>query len=298
MKKSHVAQKAARLAVFAIVIILSFALCATLTACDLNLQKKDPTPSHNGNSNETPSDPPEIEEPSDGNDTETPEEQETPSEQEPPEEQQKPSEEVEHDITREEFERELAIYLQNYYNENVSLLQSLNISDTNILMINAKDSKVYFSCKKTGTGKVNFGVVDISTSLELNTYKTYKQILENINLSKQGFTTLTSRITEQGVPEDICAFALSQSKVKAALSGVSSYDIINYKVINTTLFTLTSHGNVTDITMLVGNRIVTLSMGGHTGTCKTQREYLRELQYGYLSYIENIEVKEYRELSL
>ncbi len=278
----------------ACVVVIAVLACLSLTACDLfggsNHNTQQTTPSS------TPDEEPEVEEPSgDEQPEEQPDVQEPPEDQKQPDVQEQPSEEEEPELTREEFESELAIIIENYYNENISLIQSLNISETKILTINAKDSRVYFSCMKTE--KNGFGVVTINSTFALNSYR---QILENLNLSKQDFVTISSRIMEQGVPEDICAFALSQSKVTQALysAGVSTDDIINYKVINTTEFQLTSNGNVTNITMIIGDKIVTVSMGGSTGWCKSQREYLTQLQKGYFSYLENIEIKDYSELAL
>lgn len=198
------------------------------------------------------------------------------------------------DIFRAEFEEELAAIIEEGYNTGKP--SYLQIKNVHILRINRSIQSKIIYYETEINNKMKIGTVTINNdALE---FDTYKEILAH--LTDVTYAYVKSRITEQGVPEDICAYALAQQQVQDFLlaNGVDSSAIANFEVINTTEFNSANAGICSNITMLVGNKIFTLTIGGHLGACDSQREYLTKLQNGRLGVIDEMQLTDYEELAL
>ena len=121
------------------------------------------------------------------------------------------------------------------------------------------------------------------------------------------------------MPEDICAYALSQPKVHDFLTsrGITSSEILNYKVINTTEFRslavekpytywMEALGRrypvdrvmASDAIMLVGNKLFSVRIGAPSfGVEDSQRAYLSEIQHDSAYYSKDIYGVEWLDIS-
>lgn len=192
------------------------------------------------------------------------------------------------------FEAELPRVIENYFNENIATKPMHKISDVTLKLYNANSGTIYFNCVQTGANVF----LSVSSS-ELKNCNSFKEL--NDKLSNCTFTTENKAgvsVQEEGLANEIAEFALEQAEVVNYLAE-NGIDAGELKVLNATEFEPSSQGRISKLTIKMNNRIFNCSIGGSTGFCSTQEEYLSKLKEdGRLSILTNFKIENYKELAL
>lgn len=187
------------------------------------------------------------------------------------------------------FEAELPGVIENYFNENVSLLEKMNISNVNVLTINNNNGDVYL--KGTINNKEKFYIANCNQLSSLSSYKEANDKLNNLTFNFGNAQT----VQEEGLANEIAEFAFEQTEVQNYLSenGLNAGDL---KVLNATEFYGESGYLTTNITIKSEKSIFSVKLAGRTGTCSSEEEYLTKFKNGYLEKVTMGETVEYKEL--
>lgn len=190
------------------------------------------------------------------------------------------------------FEEALPSVIENYFNENLAIANFLKIDDVKISLINHASGSVYVNCTQQGTNKF----MELQCS-DLKNASNYKDLSENI--SNMIFTTGNNKgetVQEEDLANEIVSYALEQDKVQAYLLR-NGIDYTNYEILNATEFDYYgSSGRTSKLMIKFDNKIFNMSIGGVTGACDTQEDYLNKLKDGRLSILEDFELENYNEL--
>ena len=190
------------------------------------------------------------------------------------------------------FMDELPGTIEDYFNNNIATKARHKISNLNNLTINFATGDIYFNCTQDSLNvfmKLNSNQLSNSTSFE-DSYD---------NLNNFAFTTTNKvgvSVQDQSLANDIAAFALEQDAVTSFLSqnGISASS--DYTVLNATKFNNNSGILTSSLVINMGDKIFTMDIGGPTGICNTQQEYLNKLQEGYLSKLDNFNLVDFSNL--
>ncbi|GEM_PF-5760410 len=191
------------------------------------------------------------------------------------------------------FLEELPETIENYYNAHVSINSIMDISQVTLKEINYSNGNIYLNVMGTNN-RQKFFIANLNGLNDQNSYEDAYSLIDN----NASFTfSKAYSIQEQSLANEIAEFALEQDAVKDYLTqnGISSTS--NYEVLNATEFNGTTKGRISDLVIKLNNKIFTLSIGGTTGVCNSQEEYLNKLKNGRLSVLENFEISNYSELS-
>lgn len=189
------------------------------------------------------------------------------------------------------FEAELPRVIENYFNENVSLLEKMNISNVNVLTINNNNGDVYL--KGTINNKEKFYIANCNQLSSLSSYKEANDKLNNLTFNFGNAQTVQT----ETLANEIAEFALEQDKVIEYLIN-NGVDYSNYEVLNATEFDNDGTGRMSNLTIKFADKIFSMTMGGPTGVCSTQEEYLNKLKSGRLRVLKNFNVDNYKELEV
>lgn len=192
------------------------------------------------------------------------------------------------------FEEELPSVIENYFNENLAQLSFLKIQDVKINAINNATGKVYINCTQQGTNKF----MELSCS-DLKNPSNYQTLSENV--SKMSFSTENNKgetVQEKDLADKIASYALEQDKVLEYMINNGIDYSKNSKVLNATEFEAKGGYRQTDVTVIVGNNVLKISLSGRAGTCSTQEEYLQKFKNGYLEKVEVKSCENFKELEV
>lgn len=192
------------------------------------------------------------------------------------------------------FEAELPGVIENYFNENLAKFSTFNISNIKINTINNATGTIYINCVQQNVNK--FMELNCESLKNATNYKTLSE-----NVSKMSFTTENNKgvtVQEEGLANEIAEFAFEQAEVQNYLSE-NGIDASNYEVLNATEFESSSQGRFSKLTIKMNNKIFNCSIGGSTGSCSTQRDYLNVLKSNEVTTKINIQsLIEYKELTV
>ena len=169
------------------------------------------------------------------------------------------------------FEANILGAIQKEYNEN-TLLETNNIHNLQLELINYKTGDVYFTCDRNGRT-----AFIIANHEEITDWATYEALYENC--PTDGFTYSSAyTIQKDDLAEEIVEFALTQPELQDYIEQ-NNLDLSDYTVINATEFKGTTSGTRSDILLLTEDGILSFYLIGTTGYCSTQEEYLAKLKY-------------------
>lgn len=191
------------------------------------------------------------------------------------------------------FEEELPGVIESYFNENIAEISLLNISNVEVKAINNETGTIYLNCTQQGINKF----MELNSE-SLKNAESYKNLSENINTL--AFTTENkggATVQEESLANEIASLALEQQEVLDYITE-NGIDISNYTVLNATEFGYGETGRVSNLTILFNDKIFTMTIGGTTGACSTQEEYLNKLKDGRLSVLTNFAITNYKELEV
>lgn len=191
------------------------------------------------------------------------------------------------------FEAELPGVIENYFNDNLAKLNFLKINDVKINTINNETGTIYINCVQQNVNK--FMELNCASLKNATNYKTLSE-----NVSKMSFTTENNKgvtVQTETLANEIAEFALEQVEVVNYLAE-NGIDASNYEVLNASNFQATSQGDISNLTIKFENKIMTMTIGGVTGACSTQEEYLNKLKDGRLSILTDFKIENYKELAL
>lgn len=186
------------------------------------------------------------------------------------------------------FEANILGAIQKEYNEN-TLLETNNIHNLQLELINYKTGDVYFTCDRNGRT-----AFIIANHEEITDWATYEALYENC--PTDGFTYSSAyTIQKDDLAEEIVEFALTQPELQEYIT-TNNLDLSNYTIINATEFKGTTEGARSDIVLLTEDGILTFYLVGSTGYCSTQEQYLDKMKYYEDNSISDIELTEYYEI--
>ena len=189
------------------------------------------------------------------------------------------------------FEKDLPSVIENYFNENVSIHEVMNISNVEIAAINHETGNIYFNCVINNVNKFC-----VANSTDFSSSKTYQNAYENLKETKFTFGNAQS-VQEKDLAEKIASYALEQDEVLEYLinNGIS---YSNCEVLNVSEFNSTTKGDLANLVLKMGDKIFSMTMGGTTGAYSTQEECLEILKGGRLSILTNFNIENYKELEV
>lgn len=191
------------------------------------------------------------------------------------------------------FEAELPGVLETEYNKNYTNEKS-KISNVSVKAINYATGDIYFECNRNNrTIFVNASNEDLKNVATFE--NAYNNAIKSDNLKYDYKSIETTQ--EKDLANEIASFALEQQEVLDYITE-NGIDISNYTVLNATEFGYGETGRVSNLTILFNDKIFTMTIGGTTGACSTQEEYLNKLKDGRLSVLTNFAITDYKELEV
>lgn len=191
------------------------------------------------------------------------------------------------------FEEELPGVLETEYNKNYTNEKS-KISNVSVKAINYATGDIYFECNRNNrTIFVNVSNEDLKNVATFE--NAYNNAIKSDNLKYDYKSIETTQ--EKDLANEIASFALEQQEVLDYITE-NGIDISNYTVLNATEFGYGETGRVSNLTILFNDKIFTMTIGGTTGACSTQEEYLNKLKDGRLSVLTNFAITDYKELEV
>ncbi len=191
------------------------------------------------------------------------------------------------------FEAELPGVLETEYNKNYTNEKS-KISNVSVKAINYATGDIYFECNRNNrTIFVNVSNEDLKNVATFE--NAYNNAIKSDNLKYDYKSIETTQ--EKDLANEIASFALEQQEVLDYITE-NGIDISNYTVLNATEFGYGETGRVSNLTILFNDKIFTMTIGGTTGACSTQEEYLNKLKDGRLSVLTNFAITDYKELEV
>lgn len=192
------------------------------------------------------------------------------------------------------FEAELPRVIENYFNENLAGQEWKKVSNCKVKLFNVADGTIYFDCVQ------DFCNVFMSVkSPELAKCTSYEQLnktLNNCTMTTDNIIGVT--VQTETLANEIAEFALEQTEVVNYLAE-NGINASNYEVLNATEFESSSQGRFSKLTIKMNNKIFNCSIGGSTGACSTQRDYLNVLKSNEVTTKIDIQsLTEYKELTV
>lgn len=190
------------------------------------------------------------------------------------------------------FLEELPTAIENYYNSNVSINPIMDISQITIKGINFDSGDIYLSAVGANN-REKFFIANFDGLNNLNSYEGAYSLIDDANFT---FSKAYS-VQDASLANEIAEFALQQGAVVNFLSqnGISANS--NYIVLNATEFNSKDGIRTSNVVLKINNKILKFDIGGATGACSSQQEYVNKIKNGYLDKLENFEINDYSELS-
>ena len=195
------------------------------------------------------------------------------------------------------FEADLSAALENHYNE-IQKFEHNHISNVELELINYETGDIYFTLeyKNHSSGIRCFGVTNHE---DIASFETYKEAYENCPIEDFKYTEDDAyklyTVQEDDLAKEIVEFALTQPELQEYIEQ-NDLDLSNYTVINATEFENHGEGRRSYIVLLTNDGILTFKIGGSTGVCGSQEEYVSKMKNLSKVYIENISHSEYYEI--
>lgn len=191
------------------------------------------------------------------------------------------------------FEADLPGVIENCFNKNV-INEKFKLKNIKVLAYNNLSGTFYINCDRNNTK--SFYEVSNDNFKNQTSYKTLYEEIQNGDLVFNFGEQKTSQ--EEGLANEIAEFAFEQAEVQNYLSE-NGIDASNYEVLNATEFESSSQGRFSKLTIKMNNKIFNCSIGGSTGSCSTQRDYLNVLKSNEVTTKINIQsLIEYKELTV
>ncbi|MGN0760592.1 MAG: hypothetical protein ACI4MV_01460 [Christensenellales bacterium] len=191
------------------------------------------------------------------------------------------------------FLEQLPTVIENYYNVNLAKFSTFNISNIKINTLNFSNGTIYINCIQQNVNK--FMELKCDSIIDASSYQYLYKSLQTFVFTTKNNKGVT--VQTEALANEIAEFALEQPQVQAYLAenGLTTTELI---VLNATEFELTSKGNISTLTIKFNEYIFTVKIGGTTGACSTQEEYLNKLKDGRLSVLEDFALIPYQELAV
>lgn len=189
---------------------------------------------------------------------------------------------------KEMFETNILAAIENDFNEDIAM-EKYQIKDLALELINYETGDVYFTCERN-----NQKLMYIANHEEIADWATYEALNENFPMDEFTYSPAYT-VQEDALAQEIVEFALTQTAIQDYIDE-HNLDFSDYEIINATEFVGSAAGRSSTVILKSGDDILTFNIGGATGACRTQEEYVNKMKNLSKVYIENIGHSEHYEI--